>query len=170
MKPAQKPTAKPTANTTPKAASQVPSPQIAAPPPKLIFVRDLHPSVAAKDLIMDVFREDGDITSVSVHADVHGQSLGTAEVQFRSGEEAESAYRRHNGRVYKGKPMRMSLVGLEIKNVRPKPAVASPPAAVARSEVLFHPAVHHLLCPVPNRDCLPGLFKPKSYALMEQKW
>jgi len=84
-----------------------------------VLIRNLDKQVSASDLITSVFPPEVEIVRATVHVNEKGESLGTAEVIFRTQRAAEEAYLTHNGRILHNKPMRLSLLQAQVKVIRP---------------------------------------------------
>jgi len=93
-----------------------------------VFVRNLPTNISAIQLIMDVFSEEGDISSAVVHTDPDGNSIGTAELTFETKEDAQRAIKYHNGHKIHGRTIKMCLLANEVKIIpKPKPPRARTP-------------------------------------------
>ena len=79
-----------------------------------IFVSGLDREVNQDD-VYDIFNRVGSVRSATVNYDQHGQSLGTAEVTFTSGKDAETAVREYDAAEVDGKIMNVKLIGSFIK-------------------------------------------------------
>jgi len=80
-----------------------------------VVLRNLPKNVTPRMLIMELFRKDGEIIKAVIHADENGQSLGTGEVIFSKRREAKAAVRKHRGTEYRGKRIRLTMIGRMIE-------------------------------------------------------
>merc|ERR1719419_1262390 len=65
--------------------------------------------------MMELFRDDGDVINAIVHSDDKGVQLGTGEVVFAKRKEAHNAIVRHCGSVWRGKKIKMTMIGQMIE-------------------------------------------------------
>jgi len=80
-----------------------------------IMLRNLPTEINARMLMMELFREDGDVINAVVHSDETGVQLGTGEVIFAKRKEAQNAIDRHCGSVWRGKKIKMTMIGQVIE-------------------------------------------------------
>jgi len=80
-----------------------------------IMLRNLPKEINARMLMMELFRDDGDVINAIVHSDDKGLQLGTGEVVFAKRKEAHNAIFRHCGSVWRGKKIKMTMIGQMIE-------------------------------------------------------
>jgi len=80
-----------------------------------IMLRNLPKEINARMLMMELFRDDGDVINAIVHSDAKGVQLGTGEVVFARRKEAHNAIVRHCGSVWRGKKIKMTMIGQMIE-------------------------------------------------------
>jgi len=80
-----------------------------------IMLRNLPKEINARMLMMELFRDDGDVINAIVHSDDKGVQLGTGEVVFAKRKEAHYAIVRHCGSVWRGKKIKMTMIGQMIE-------------------------------------------------------
>jgi len=80
-----------------------------------IMLRNLPKEINARMLMMELFRDDGDVINAIVHSDDKGVQLGTGEVVFAKRKEAHNAIVRHCGSVWRGKKIKMTMIGQMIE-------------------------------------------------------
>jgi len=75
------------------------------------MLRNLPKEINARMLMMELFHDDGDVINAIVHSDERGLPLGTGEVMFAKRKEAHRAIVRHRGSIWRGKKIKMTMIG-----------------------------------------------------------
>jgi len=76
-----------------------------------IMLRNLPDGINARMMMMELFRDDGEIINAIVHADHKGEPTGTGEIVFSSRKDAHSAIVRHRGSIWRGNKIKMTMIG-----------------------------------------------------------